>query len=117
MAHKESHIASVIEKTESYIKTTTELLKMQAIQKTAESFSGVVTIVIIGIVFLHFFIFLNLGLALWVSTLVNSYFLGFLIFGLIYGVVFIALYINRENWLMLPIREKIIEEAMKDEQS
>ena len=115
MEQKSSHIAEVIEKTEKYIKTTTDLLRMQAIQKTAESVSGVVTIVILAIVFLHFFIFLNLSLALWVSTWVNNYFQGFLLFGMFYGLIFVILYIKREKWLKIPIKEKIIEEALEED--
>jgi hypothetical protein len=114
MEQKSSHISEVIEKTEKYIKTTTDLLRMQVIQKTAESVSGVVTIMILAIVFLHFFIFLNLSLALLVSTWVGNYFQGFLLFGMFYGLLFFILYIKRKKWLKIPIKEKIIEEALED---
>jgi hypothetical protein len=112
--HKSTPLTYLFDKVEAYFKTTSELLKLQAVQRSSESIAGVVSVIVLSILFLHFFIFLNLSIAIWISNWLGSFTQGFLLFGLFYLIVFSLLYWKREEWIIQPIKERIAEETLKN---
>jgi len=49
-----------------------------------------------------------MALAFWLSNLVESFALGFLIVAVIYAIIGIVVYINRSKWLFLPLMNKFL---------
>jgi sterol desaturase/sphingolipid hydroxylase (fatty acid hydroxylase superfamily) len=84
-------IEGLLERATEYGKSSYELIKLKAIDKTSDVVSSVVPnyiiLVIIGIILL----FLNLGLALWLGAILGEIYYGFFIvsaFYVISGIVF-----------------------------
>ena len=73
-----------------YLETRIDLIKLKAIDKSSSFLSTLVTMIVLGTVGLIFIILLNIGLALYIGSLVGNAYCGFFIvagFYLITGLV------------------------------
>ena len=53
--------------------------------------------------------FLSIALAFWLADLTHSYALGFLLVGVIYGLIGVIVFANRKRWLFLPFMDKFLQ--------
>ncbi|HNZ71214.1 MAG TPA: hypothetical protein PKJ43_01255, partial [Prolixibacteraceae bacterium] len=80
------HIESLIEKGEQYGKTTLELVKLKTIDKGAGALSELISWGIVIIFAVVFFTLANIALALWIGSLLQTMYLGFVIVASFYGL-------------------------------
>jgi len=106
---------NILDKTEAiaddlkrYFATNVELLKFEALDKSSALGAGVVSRVIIWTTAIFALLFLSTWAALYLSTILGAYYLGFGIVGGFYFLVFLILLIARKSLLESPIRNKII---------
>ena len=92
-------IESLFSQSKDYVENRIELLKLKAVDKTANVFSAVVSGVIFFVIFFIFFVVLNIGLALWIGDLVGKSFLGFLLLAAFYLIIGLVLFAGRNKWL------------------
>ena len=102
-------INSVIDKAEQFGKTSLELIKLKTVDKTADIASSTLSWLIIIIFGLLFFSFLNIGIALWIGSLLGKNFLGFLIVSGFYGILFLIFLAFRKTLLKKPVNDSIVE--------
>lgn len=105
-------IELLIERAEKYGKTAIELYKLKAIERSAEVISSMVTNLIVITSFTLFFLVLNMALALWLGELMGKTYLGFLTVSISYGIIGIVLFIFRNKWISIPLRNSIITKAL-----
>ena len=74
-------IESLFERAEDYSRTTVELLKLQAIDKTADVVSSLISRMAVFITVALSVLIVNIGLALWIGELLGNAFYGFFIIG------------------------------------
>jgi hypothetical protein len=86
----------------------TELLKLEATEKTALSIGTTVFLLLISIVLLFFIILLNIGLGFLLSSYLDSYTLGFLVVSGLYFLVFL-MFLLMKNSIKNAIANKIIQ--------
>lgn len=106
-------IATLIDRAEDYGNTTIELLKLKAIDKTADVVSSLVSRVVILMVVALSIVITSIGLALWIGSCFGNSFPGFFIVGGIYTTIAILLYCFRYRWLKTPISNTIIKQTLK----
>lgn len=106
-------VETLLERAEDYGKTTLELFKLSAIDKSADVASSFISHLAIFITVALSFLIVNIGLALWVGKLLGDSFYGFFIVGGFYALLAIPLYIFREQWIKYPISNSIIKELLK----
>ena len=94
---KEGVIDTLFEKTRDYVETRADLFRLKAIKKTAEVGSSLISNTIIVIVFSSFFIFLNIGLGLWLGSILGASYLGFFSLSALYLIVGIIVFANRKT--------------------
>ena len=80
----EQHFSRLIEKSEQYIKTTGELYKLKAIDKSAEVLASLTANLFVLISVTIFLLTLNIGIAFWLGTIIGEVYLGFFIVALFY---------------------------------
>lgn len=114
MENSTTTIEKLIKKAEIYSKTSLELCKYQAVNKSADIFSNLAVKLTISLVIGLFLLMLNVGLALWIGKELGEIFYGFFAVGFWYFCLAILLYIFREEWLKSPISNFIINK-MKNE--
>lgn len=108
MEEKATLIGSLFEKTEDYAKSSIDLLKLKALDRSTNALSSVASICIILIATMCIIMMVNIGAALWISKLMNSSYSGFFIVALFYAVLSVVLYIFREQIIKTPINNRII---------
>lgn len=86
MENNENLIESLIERAAEYSKTSFELVKLKALDKSADVVSTCITHSVVIAFFLSFMFFLNFGLALWLGEILGKTFYGFLIVAAFYGI-------------------------------
>ncbi|MES2567461.1 MAG: phage holin family protein [Bacteroidota bacterium] len=116
MEEKATLIGSLVEKTEDYAKTSIELLKLKALDKSTSAISSLASIVIILISSLFIISMINIGVALWISALMDNSYSGFFIVALFYAVLSVVLYVFREDIVKTPISNRIITHIRKEKQ-
>lgn len=113
MEDNTSTIEMLFERAEDYTKTTIDLVKLTAVDKTADVLSSLISRLTVSIVFVMFAFLANIGLSLWVGELVGKIYYGFFIVSSIYLVLAIVLYIVKEKLLKMPISNFIITKMLK----
>ena len=105
-------IKSIVEHTGDYLETRLELLKLQAIDKSSDVTSSVISGVAIFIVLFFAFLFVNIGLAIWIGDLLDKYYLGFFILTGFYCIVGLLLHSFRKAWIKDPITTMLIKKLL-----
>lgn len=111
-----TNIERLYEKAESYTKTSFELVKLRAIDKTSEIISSLAVVISIACVIAMFSLFLNIGIALWIGNKLNDMSAGFLIVSGFYLVAGIVVYIFRRNWIKRPIDDLIVGKLLENKE-
>jgi phosphoglycerol transferase MdoB-like AlkP superfamily enzyme len=106
-------IATLFERAENYSKTTIKLLKLNAVDKTAEIVSSLFSMLLVAMTVVLSIVIISLGFALWIGKLLGDTYYGFFIIGGFYLLVAIMLRIFREKWLKYPVSNSIIKQMMK----
>lgn len=103
----------LFEKAEEYSKTTIELFKLNAIDKSAEVVSSLAVRLVIFIVVALFTLIINIGIALWLGELLGKTYFGFFVIGGCYALVIILLYTFRHKLIKYPVSNSIISQMLK----
>ena len=90
-------IEPLLEKVEAYGKTSFDLLKYKALDKTAEVSSALVSRIILILAILFFVTALNIAIALWIGDVLGKAYYGFLIVAGFYAVVSLVLLLVHRN--------------------
>lgn len=116
MEEKATLIGSLFEKTEDYAKSSIDVLKLKALDKSTSVISSVASIGLILIATLCIITMVNIGAAIWISKLMNNSYSGFFIVALFYAVLSIVLYVFRDELIKTPISNRIITHIRKEKQ-
>ncbi len=80
-------LESLLERASEYGKTSLELVKLKALDRTAELISALVPFVIVIILIASFLLFINLGLAFWLGEMLGRTYYGFFVVAAFYIIV------------------------------
>ena len=112
MEENTNMIESLIERTTQYGKTSFELIKLKALDKTSEVVSSIVPNAIIVVFFLSFMLFLSVGLALWLGEILGATYYGFLLVAAFYGISGILFYLVMHKWIKKLVCNNIIKQVL-----
>ncbi|WNH09337.1 hypothetical protein [Thalassobellus suaedae] len=110
-------VEKLYEKAKKYTETSAELLALNTVDKTADVLSSLTFIVLLVIVVAMFTLFINVGLSLFLGSLLNAYYLGFFIVSAFYLVVALILYVYKDKLIKTPVANLIIEKLLKSKNS
>ncbi len=106
-------IESLLERTAEYSKTSFELGKLKALDKTSDVISSVIPHSIVFFLLASFMLFLNLGLAFWFGKIFNNYFYGFFLVAGFYGIIAIVFHFFMHKWLKKSLCNYFIKQLLK----
>ena len=104
--------AALFEKAGNHLETRIDLLKLQAINKSSEVTSSILSVVVILVICFFGITILNIGLALWIGELMGKTYLGFFILGGFYVVIGIVVHLFRHSWLKEPVTSMFIKKML-----
>ena len=106
-------LESLLNSATEYGKTTVELVKLKALDKTSDIVSSVIPHAIVLVLLISFVIFLNLGIAFWLGEILGKIFYGFLIIAGFYLLLGIILYFLMYKWLKKLVCNYVIKQMLK----
>jgi hypothetical protein len=113
MSTQENLIKSLIERGESYSKTTYELSKLKILNTTIIILPALVSKLVVILMLILFTLVLNLGIALYLGELLGQLFYGFFIVAAFYLIAAIVMHYFLNNWIKKPISDLIIKQALQ----
>ncbi len=108
-----SSLETLLERAEDYGKTTIELLKLQAVDKTSGAVSSMVSRLLAVFLLLMFLLIGSFALSFWLGDVLGKMWYGFLIVAGFYGVLGAALFFFLHDWLRNLIANVIIKQFLK----
>ena len=114
---KEIIIETLIDKAEQYGKTSIELYKLKAIDKSTDIFASLASRTVILVIISLFFILLTIAIALYLGDILGKSYYGFFIVSGFYGLVLILLSIFRKPFLEENFNDYIINQIFKEKKN
>lgn len=108
-------IETLFERAEDYSKTSLQLLKLSAIDRSADVFSSLAVKFAIFMVAVLFSLVINIGVAMWLGELLGKQYYGFFVVAIFYLVVIGLLFIFRHEWIKTPVSNSIITQMTKQD--
>ena len=103
----------LFEKAEDFSKTTIKLFKLNAIDKSADVASSLLSRLMVFMVVTLFIFIVNIGIALCVGELLGKSYYGFFIVGGFYALIALLFHVFRNQWIKYPISNSIIYQLQK----
>ncbi len=113
MENNETALESLFDKAKDYSNSTIELLKLNAVDKTADVVSSLISRLAIFLTLSLSLLVINIGFALWIGQVLGNYIYGFFIIGGFYSFLSLLLYLFRHQWIKYPVSNSIIKQMMK----
>lgn len=105
--------ASILEEVESFVKTNTELYKLQF----TDRLSDIITSLVVNLIFLLFgFMFvllLSFALAIWLGEILGKPYLGFVLTAGLFAFLVMLVYLFRESLIQKPVMQSILSKILK----
>ena len=108
-------IEALLEKAEDYGKTSFELLKLKAVDKTSDIIATFVSGFGAFILIFSVILFLSIGACLWLGEIMGNTYYGFFIVSGFYLVLAILYYIAMHTWVKTKIINTVISKCLDKE--
>ena len=112
MDNQPTAIGSFIESAGAYLETRVELLKLQAVSKTSGVVSSLVSTIIFAVLIVFGVFILNIGLSIWIGTLLGELWLGFIIVGVFYIILAILFVSFKDKLVKRPLTDLLIKKLL-----
>lgn len=106
-------IEDLIKSTVEYGKTTIELTKLRAVDRISDVTASIIGKIIAITVFILFFLFASLGLALWLGDVFGKIYIGFFAVAGLYGLFGILMSLFLGKWIKRLICNFIIKHILR----
>ncbi|PKP41430.1 MAG: hypothetical protein CVT93_08400 [Bacteroidetes bacterium HGW-Bacteroidetes-10] len=106
-------IEKLLERVVEYSKTSFELLKLKALEKTSDVASTLALHSVAFVLIASFMLFLNLGLAYWLGELTGKLYYGFFLIGGFYLLTVIVMFLFMRRWIKEVVTNYIIKHLLK----
>jgi hypothetical protein len=106
-------IEQLLNRVAEYGKTSFELAKLKALDKTSDIVSSFVPHSIVFVFIVSFLVFLNIGLSFWIGELLGKVFYGFFVIAAFYGVIGLIIHFFLHNRIKKVFRNFFIKQLLK----
>lgn len=113
MENNTTPLELLFEKAENYGKTTLTLLKLNAVDKSADVFSSLIIKMVLFSVVVLFLFTLSVGISLWLGELLGKSYYGFFIITGLYFLIGMFIQIFKTSLIGGPVRKAVILEMLK----
>jgi len=112
MDDKTKLIEPLLEQAIDYSKTSIELIKLKALDKSSDVISSIVPHTVVFIFIGSFMLFLSLGLSFWLGEILGRIYFGFAAVAACYGIIAIVLHFFMHKWLKKSLRNFLIKQVL-----
>lgn len=104
---------NLLDKVENFIQTTTELVKLKAVDKLISVASNIVSGIVFSILVFFFLLAFNMGIAFWIGEALGKFYLGFFIVAGFYVLLIIILALFKNSIIKAPLTHSILKKISK----
>jgi hypothetical protein len=108
-----TNVELLFEKAKNYTETSLELYKLNAIDKTADVVSSLISRIALLLFVAMFTLFVNIALSLYLGKLLGEYYYGFLVVSGFYFILSILLYFYSNKYIKIPVTNLVIAKLLK----
>jgi len=112
MEKQPNTFGSLFENAGDYLETRLDLLKLQAISKSSDAVSSIVSRLTIFLILCFAIFILNIGLSFWIGELLGRPYLGFFAVAGFYALLALLIHLFRNSWLKDPVSSMIIKKML-----
>ena len=102
-------IEELTENIKAYVRSTYQLNKLETIESISVIGSGFVSSLIISLIAIFCVLFISMGIAFCLSSVLGNYYYGFLIVGGFYFLLGFIVLLGRKKLIEHPLRDKFIQ--------
>ncbi len=113
MEEKTNLIEPLIERAQEYGKSGYELMKLKALEKTADVTSALISRGAVVLVLSIFLVLVNIGLSLWIGEELGKPYYGFFCVAAFYAIAGIVLYFFLHEKIKMRINNSLITQMFK----
>lgn len=106
-------IQSLVDRTRDYVETRVSLLKLQAVNKSADVISSATSGLVTVFFMIIFFLMLNIGIGLLLGELLGKTYYGFFVLAAIYLITGLLFKSSGDKWIKGPVSTMIIKKLFK----
>jgi hypothetical protein len=117
MQEEDNHFEKLTDNLKGYVNTRYEIIILKLTQKIADIGSQTIAIILIGLVLSMFLLFINISIALYLSSLLNNNYEGFFIVAGFYLLLLFIFIIGKKRLILTPLRNLIVKQILRDEQA
>ena len=103
----------LLERATDYGKTSVELVKLKAIDKTTDLVSSIIPLSVFILLISAFLLFLNLGIAFWLGEILGKVFYGFFIVAAFYIIMGLIIRVFLNKWIKRLVGDYFIKRILK----
>jgi hypothetical protein len=104
---------SLLDRATEYSKTSYELVKLKALDKTTDIISSFIPHSVVFVLIASFLLFFNIGLAFWLGEILGRIFYGFFVVAAFYVVTGIIIHFFMHKWIKRRISDYFIQQVLK----
>ncbi len=112
MENKEDMIEELVNRAEAYARSTHELGRLKALEKTTSLLTSFASSLVVLVLITMFVVILSISVALFLGQQTGNNYLGFLYVAIFYLIVGILFHLFRESWVKKPMSERIIKHIL-----
>lgn len=113
MEENKKLLESLVDRATDYGKTSIDLVKLKAVDKTSDVVSSVIPHIFVLVLIASFMLFLSLGLALWLGEILGKLFYGFFVIAAFYVITGTVVHLFMHKSLKRMIRNYVITQLLK----
>ncbi len=113
MEEKTNIIERLLERATEYGKSSFELAKLKALDKTSDVISTLMANSVVLVIISSFMLFLNLGFAFWLGEILGKIYYGFFVIAAFYGISGILIYFFMHDWIKQCFSNNFIKQMLK----
>jgi hypothetical protein len=112
MENQANFLDPLIEKARVYGKTSIDLYKLKAVEKTSDISSTIISRLTAFLVLSLFIVMSSIGVAFWLGDYFGELYYGFFCVGGFYGVLGVVLYFFLHNWIKERTCNSIVKQML-----
>lgn len=113
MEENKKLLESLMDRATDYGKTSFELVKLKAVDKTSDVVSSIISHTFVLVLAASFMLFCSMGLALWLGEILGKLFYGFFVIAAFYVVMGTVVHLFMHKSLKKIIRNYVIKQLLK----
>ncbi|MDB5275513.1 MAG: hypothetical protein JWR61_468 [Ferruginibacter sp.] len=112
MENQPNSIGALFETAGDYVETRVDLLKLKTVDKSADIIASLTAGLIIAGVMIFGFVIVNLGLCIWLGSVLGQAWYGFFIVGGLYLLIGALIVAFKNKWIKEPVGDLIIKKLL-----